>query len=191
MRTHLGLKLGIASIAFVQPSFAWWGFGHYRVAMAVKEARPQVNVDYSMVPDAWDSKNSNFWGSLIVGEPPGGISIPFTFSHAAMRYTTDFPPPAPPIYPHDGRYPGPAMYELATQKVNFTFPTDQQAAVDTAIGSVMHNAADNIVHFDYFLGGDGNFLGYNNAVNMWARNHCTKEEWASYVLLMLLDLDQA
>jgi len=63
----------------------------------------------------------------------------------------------------------------------------EQSLIDTAKGFLVHNASDNIVHWNYFLGGD-------NPANckianqwMWETNHKFKEEWASYIVLMLKD----
>ncbi|GFO81509.1 MAG: hypothetical protein A49_11360 [Methyloceanibacter sp.] len=86
------------------------------------------------------------------------------------------------------------MYELVTQKLRpstllaMQGPSAyEQSPLEAAKGFVVHNAADNIVHWTYFLGGD-NPPGCNFPIQwMWETNHKFKEEWASYIVLMLKD----
>jgi len=172
----------VASLSIASTASAWWGFGHYRVAIEIRSLRSDLGVNpaYAMVPDAFPSENP---ATFFTVKAPLGISVPFTWAHAVQRVDGELPPPSVPTYPNDGRFPGPVMYHIATQKMAFeSDPIGRMSATNTAIGAVVHNAADNVVHWDYFRG-DGGILG----PNMWLRNHCTKEEWASYVLLMLLD----
>jgi len=173
----LAVVLGLPSMGF-----AWWGFVHYRVAKDIVGVDP----NYAMGPDTFKATDD-----III---PLSISPEFTWSHAVMASDLDAPPPDIPQYPHDGRYPGKAMYDLVTKKLSPTTVTSmqgpnayQQSPIETSKGFLVHNASDNIVHWSYFLGGDtplacSLFPGW-----MWETNHKFKEEWASYIVLMLKD----
>lgn len=176
----LGLVIGEAQ--------AWWGYVHYRIAKDVAG----VDADYAMGPDVFASYHSISWDGI------GVISTEFNWSHAVMAEDLDFPPPEIPQYPHDGRFPGREMHDLVTKKLKPATLSGMQGGgagsadpLKTAIGFMAHNAADNIVHWAYFLGGNtpggcGNVPGLNS-LWMWQTNHGSKEEWCNYVVLMLKD----
>lgn len=159
-------------------SFAWWGFVHYRIAKDIAGVDP----DYAMGPDTFASHSL------------GVIQAEFTWSHAVMASDLDFPPPDIPQYPHDGRYPGKVMYDLVTKKLRPTTLASmeganvfEQSPIETARGFVVHNASDNVVHWQYFLGGDTPAICNEGILWMWQTHHAFKEEWASYIVLMLKD----
>lgn len=172
-------------LVFAQSSLGWWGFVHYRVAKEIADTVGGVDPNYSMGPDTFPSYERYF---LIIHE----ITPEFLWSHATLATDLDVVPDAPQ-YPHDGRYPGRVMYDLLTNKLR---PSSiaalqgpaayEQNPMETAKGFVVHNAADNIVHWDYFLGGNSP-AGCPGIAYLWETNHLFKEEWASYIVLMLKD----
>lgn len=164
-------------------AYGWKGFGHYRIAVEVSG----VNPEFAMGPDTFKSRFSVF-----------NITAEFAWSHAVLTDDLDITPPNKPWYPHDGRYPGPVMYELVTQKLSPQTIASMTGAppyhadlLETAKGFVVHNASDNIVHFEHFLGGSPPPAcpGWTPAF-YWLDNHARKESWANYVLLILLDAQQ-
>jgi hypothetical protein len=171
-----------AVFGFPSMGFAWWGFVHYRIAKDIVGVDP----NYAMGPDTFVARTSFY-----------NISPEFTWSHAAMATDLDVLPPELPQYPHDGRYPGKVMYDLVTKKLRPTTmalmqgtEAHEQSPIDTAIGFLVHNASDNVVHWDYFLGGPTSIfctLDGHGPQWMWETNHGFKEEWASYIVLMLKD----
>jgi len=164
-------------------NLGWWGFGHYRVAKEISDTVGGVDPNYAMGPDSLRSHDILF-----------NITTDFTWSHAVLRSGESGKVPLVPFYPHDGRYPGSVMYDLVSKKMTpETLASIQglnsweQDPLETAKGFIVHNAADSIVHWEYFLGGVApvdcpSFLTY-----MWAVNHAEKEEWASYVILVSKD----
>ena len=129
-KRRLGIAVAVtaAVLACANTASAWWGFGHYRVAVEIRDQRSGLDVDplYAMVPDAFNAKST-----LQV------ISVPFTWSHGVQRLPGEIAPPAIPTYPDDGRFPGAIMYELTTQKMRFQTDAERLEAKKTAIGAVV------------------------------------------------------
>jgi len=180
-----GVRCLVVFATCCSSAYGWRGFCHYRIAVEVAGVDP----DYAMGPDTFLSRTAAL-----------NISAEFTWSHAVLTQDLDLLPPEKPWYPYDGRYPGPLMYDLVTNKLSqetliaMTGPTAyHQDPLETAKGFVVHNASDNIVHFEHFLGGvppDTCTVPGIDASWYWVANHRDKEAWANYVVLIVLDARQ-
>lgn len=171
---------------------AWGPLAHY--ASSVFELRPAQNL-----PDLWLSRQSpsSPGGTLVVGQE---VSEYFGWSHACHREGLVLVPVAYTIsivswelvwlagiaYPEEPTYtpegietPGGDMKEIITSKLaSGKYSTDELALMKrTARGFAGHNAADHVVHFEYFDGG---------TIDKWIVEHQLKEQWAELVIFTQL-----
>lgn len=160
LKRLIGVLLCI-QIAFpMSPAYAWGPIAHWIIA-----EETGCDPKYANLPDAWPSQ----WGFI--------ISEKFCWSHAVLdkgEYADTVP--AKPEYPRDGRYPEFVMQILAKHKLSA--PSDDM--FKTAEGFACHNAADSVVHWEYFEGGTS---------DNWLEDHLYKELWAEYVILTYVRLN--
>jgi len=164
-------------------TYGWRGFAHYRIAREVEGVDP----NFAMGPDTFRS----------VAWQPLPIVVPeFSWSHAVLSIDSDFPVPAIPVYPDDGREPSSVMYELAAKKLSpGTLAAMQDQTVlgadplEVAKGFLVHNAADSMVHFSHSLGGPTYCYAWPIWWH-WETNHQFKEDWANYIVLISKDARQ-
>ena len=87
--------------------------------------------------------------------------------------------PVDPVRPEDGRWPGKTMWCLAKDKLSGRAESETRVMQLVAKGFRAHNAADSIVHWDYFAASEGLALP---GAYQWAIGHSVKEVWADYVV---------
>lgn len=133
---------------------------------------------HSNLPDIWVS---NKWP-----ENAGvGLEVSpfFAWSHACQRAgvhteSVFIVPNTPTAYgqPAGVSKPEEVMWQLIG-KLWYTTAVDKYLMKETAKGFASHNAADGVVHFEYFLGG---------SIGNWIVHHAQKEEWAEFLLFQAL-----
>ena len=184
--------------------YAWNPIAHYLITraaakqMGIHDPNHRVE-DYANLPDYEDSKKWNFFDANEVGLGQQ-ITRKFCWSHAVIdkgildvsdtikinSEPCKLVAPAKPTYPDDGRYPGPVMKELITKKLDLRgidYGSDKHwDLMNTVNGFRSHNAADRIVHFDWFHGAEEE---YSNEFRKeaWIAQHGLKEVWADYQIL--------
>lgn len=158
------ISIGVTLLFCICPqSYSWWAITHYSIGRELGYTHEQSgNMN---LPDAW---------------PTGTVGVEdwFCWSHAVQRTGRTSGIPNVPRKLVDGREPGSVILQLV-DKIEWKDDAEKQKAIRTAIGFSGHNGADNVVHWDYFLGGIAAFPEY---LNNWITNHKTKEEWADYCI---------
>lgn len=145
----------VISTMVVQPAYAWWPIAHYEIT---KEAVGTDIATYAQLPDYVNSWQWFQWEGY--DYEWFDITFGFCWSHGVQDAGETVPmPPIPgvavkPTYPdpEDGRYPSPAMWELAQRKLKDLPPSIEAEMLKVAKGFRAHNAADRLVHFTYFGG---------------------------------------
>lgn len=160
----------VVAVAFsiARPISAWWPIAHYEISR--QSLGPEI-AKYSQLPDYADS-----W-LYLQGLELFDINQYFCWGHGAidMGDCVDLEiAPAAPMYPDDGRYPGPVMWKLIQKLRSGTAEMEKAAR-----GMVAHNAADRAVHFNFFLGPELYHLT-PHAAWIWLQHHRRKERWADY-----------
>ncbi len=155
--------------------YAWGPIAHYIIAKEAAKIKnfPESVADYANLPDYAPSRGWYFFEKfgLLVGHY-------FIWSHAVIdRGSERFLIPRVPAYPDDGRYPGLVMQELLknklkSKKLKGSVLLDMQLTVN---GFRAHNAADRVVHFEFFHGG---------SKENWVEQHDLKEAYAEYLILL-------
>ena len=154
--------------------YAWWPIAHYVIAkkVAQKKGLPESVADYANLPDYVDSSEP-YW---VVARRVGYY---FIWSHGVIDNGNNYLVPKKPSYPEpdDARYPGIVMrellkYKLKPGKISKKELLDMQNTVN---GFRIHNAADRVVHWDFFLGG---------TAEKWVVHHGLKEGLADYNILL-------
>ncbi|MCX7935488.1 MAG: hypothetical protein N3A66_09560, partial [Planctomycetota bacterium] len=157
------------------PALAWCPIAHYAIAREAaldKGWSPQAAERIARcanLPDYVPSKEQDTMDGL---KPLPGLYLNpyFCWSHAVQDtgfFRSDrsvagglmaVHGPLKPLYPDDGRYPGAIMRELFVKKLDLRgVPTERLDSMRYAInGFRSHNAADRVVHFDFFQGAERN-----------------------------------
>ena len=140
---------------------------------------------YASLPDYIDSKEGSQWNYIPCSGPGKQISEYFCWSHGAQEQgvvnsTLSIDCPLEALYPDDGRYPGPIMKELLINNMPTFTITDN--IKNTINGFRAHNAADRVVHFEYFRGATAGMTDQQES-DAWIVHHGLKEVWADFVII--------
>ncbi len=162
--------------------FAWGPIAHYVITKEALGNEGVTMAPYANLPDAWPSQ-TGLLGWLDTG-------IYFRWSHGVIDhghynlYIGTAWVPKKPTYPDDGRYPGQVMKELLDNKLDNSGGKWGDSAILRLVqkGFRAHNAADRIVHWDFFLGAH-DALTNSEKIEAWTVHHGLKETWAEYMIL--------
>lgn len=149
-------------------SFGWWDLSH----TAINKAAHVDGTSVGQLPDAWPRQGDGFKFMLITEW--------FCWTHQVQTTGQNWwwggICPNEPSYPADGREPGAYMLTLLRDKMSNPDPAGMGLPEKTALSFSYHNAADSVVHFKYFTGGNP---------WKWVVGHRLKEEWADYMIYTL------
>lgn len=177
-------------------SLPWLGIAHYEITKAAGSdyyfyAKNSQIADYE--PNMYLGKFD--WGVFVFGDIPKG----FLWTHAtqycgyipvnAILFLEGRLPIAPAGYPDDGRYPGPDMLEFIEKKIKNPPEGDEKLICkDAFMGWVAHNAADRVVHYNYFLGYRPDLDGDDvvDGAFIWLDHHKKKEQLSEYMIYFYL-----
>ncbi len=156
----------------VGQSFGWSELSHIIInyhAGAIETNAAGVIEAYGELPDLWSSREER------EGFLRFRITDVFTWSHNVIRVEGDDGGiPKEPDYRHPDHEPGINMLALRRHKLESEMENPSTNARKTARAFSTHNAADGIVHFEFFKG--GGLTG-----TRWIQ-HALTERWADYVL---------
>ncbi|MBD3183491.1 hypothetical protein GF312_14445 [Candidatus Poribacteria bacterium] len=174
-------------------AFGWCPIAHYLIA---REAATQKGIrdkdhpleHYANLPDYEPSKELS-----VVQGVGQKVTDYFCWSHGVIdkglhRTSLIIVLPKVPEYADDGRYPGPVMKSLITEKLDLrgiAFKGDRHwDLMNTVNGFRVHNAADRVVHFEFFKGAEEDYLMDDYLKKeAWIIHHGLKEVYADYLLL--------
>ena len=174
-------------------AFGWCPIAHYLIA---REAAKQKGIrdkdhpleHYANLPDYEPSKELS-----VVQGVGQKVTDYFCWSHGVIdkglhRTSLIIVLPKVPEYADDGRYPGPVMKSLITEKLDLrgiAFKGDRHwDLMNTVNGFRVHNAADRVVHFEFFKGAEEDYLMDDDLKKeAWIIHHGLKEVYADYLLL--------
>jgi len=156
----------------IYPALGWSELSHIIInykAGAIQKNQNGVIEAYGELPDMWSSReNRDEFLSF-------RITDAFTWSHNVIRAEGDDGGiPKKPEYRDPAHEPGLNMLGLRRFKLESEMENPSTKAWETARAFSTHNAADEVVHFDYFLADDYKGTG-------WLQ-HGAKERWADYIL---------
>jgi len=174
-------------------AFGWGAIAHYLVAKQAGEEKgadyrnsTDKVEDYASLPDYVSSREVAWLIPIVLV-----TSKEFRWSHAVIDQGTvaNVPilvyVPKKPAYadPDDGRWPGSVMAGIC-KKLDTTgmSPEKKWELLNTINGFRAHNAADTLVHFEYFDGAT-EARSPQERGDAWVIHHGLKEVWADFVLL--------
>ncbi len=193
---HTRVRTGFLFLFFcllMRDAFGWCPIAHYLIAREAAKQKGIRDKDYPLehyanLPDYEPSKEL----SVVKGIGPQ-VTDYFCWSHGVIdkglhRTSLIIVLPKVPEYADDGRYPGPVMKSLLTEKLDLrgiSFKGDRHwDLMNTVNGFRVHNAADRVVHFDFFRGAEEDYLMDDNLKKeAWIIHHGLKEVYADYLLL--------
>lgn len=172
MRNRLLPIVIVLLLSAVLPARGWYVIGHYLSALEASKLRSDVPSGierYANLPDYHDNKQFVWYVVKFINTPQFCWShgLVSSGSYGGITLTNA----------NDGREPGAVMAELLRSKISTNVFADEGtklAAKNTINGFLAHNAADAIVHF--------NFYPQSSTTN-WIVHHGFKEIYAEYLLL--------
>ncbi len=164
------------------PCHARGPIAHYIITKEALGTNGAEVAPYSNLPDVWPSQTGPLaW--LDTG-------IYFRWSHGVIDnghynvYLGLAWLPKKPTFPDDGRYPGEVMKDLIAHK--FDNANGKWGNLDVLRkvqrGFRAHNAADRVVHWEFFLGAT-DAMTNSEKQDAWTVHHGLKETWAEYIIL--------
>lgn len=183
----------LSLLASTTDAFGWGAIAHFLVAKQAGEGKgtdyrnsTDKVEDYASLPDYVSSREIAWLIPIVLV-----TSKEFRWSHAVIDQGTvaNVPiltyVPKKPAYadPDDGRWPGKIMAGIC-KKLDTTGMTDAKKweLLNTINGFRAHNAADTLVHFEYFDGAT-EARSPQERGDAWTIHHGLKEVWADFVLL--------
>ena len=161
---------------------SWGPIAHYIITKEALGSEGVTVAPYANLPDAWPSQTG-----LLAWLDTG---VYFRWSHGVIdhghynAYIGTVWLPKKPTFPDDGRYPGQIMKKLIEHKINNSIGKwgniEKLRLVQK--GFRAHNAADRIVHWEFFLGAI-DVMTTSEKIEAWTVHHGLKETWAEYLIL--------
>lgn len=196
----IALIAGLLALSHVNKCYGWCAVAHYELT---KAATGDVEIAKAANLPDYTPSNSIF---DLVKLDVGNVPQYFCWAHGVVyKYESDkswlgINCPKAPWYSwnnktgHDGRYQGPAMWEFLKNKIDqnktLMSPYRLNQLKSHIKGFRAHNAADKIVHWDFFKG-DGEQAGISNngrvyqGLVSWSVHHGGKEYLADYLVYMI------
>jgi hypothetical protein len=153
---------------------AWWPFSHNYIISGNVPSEVSAMQPYANLPDLWPS-------NVNTGDVCRQVTEAFCWSHSTIRKcrVLNCCPIAPSPYATEN--PEKVNLDMLDlyEKLSTNHKSEEMLA--TARGFAVHNGADSVVHFMFFLGGvsDEDIL---ECGLRWFDDHANKEEWAEYLL---------